>query len=56
MHAARQFIKEKGWSGDKTKRVVCVFTTTGCSMIELKDEVGKRVLSMTLIHTCMEEE
>lgn len=26
MHAARQFIKEKGWSGDKTKRVVCVFS------------------------------
>lgn len=25
MHAAMQFIKDKGWEGDKTKRVVCIF-------------------------------
>jgi cystathionine beta-synthase len=25
LFAAKQFIKDKGWQGDKTKRVVCVF-------------------------------
>lgn len=26
MAGAMRFIKEKGWEGDKTKRVVCVFS------------------------------
>ena len=26
LHAAKEFIKAKGWQGDKTKRVVCVFS------------------------------